>query len=61
MVGGKFDVSGQDEQELGNWLGRKNGREFGEVVREVTGKIGRCKCCSVQYVDGYVYSVGNKR
>ena len=54
-------MSGQDEQELGNWLGRKNGREFGEVVREVTGKIGRCKCCSVQCVDGYVYSVGNKR
>ena len=33
LVGEEVDMSRQDEQKLGKWVGGMNGREFGEVVR----------------------------
>ena len=41
LVGRKVQKSTQAEQGLGNRLGKKDGREFGEVEGEVIWKIGR--------------------
>ena len=45
-------------EELGNWIGKKNGREFGEVERKVTEKIGKWKFGGTQDVCRYIYPVG---